>query len=65
MYRKRSLDKSGQPDVFEDVGPQIQELHQVMVPKVARDTALGLAHDIPLAGQLGVEKTKSRVLRHY
>ena len=65
LYRKWSPEKSGQHDVFEDVGPQVQELHQVVVPKVARDTVLGLAHDIPLAGHLGVEKTKSRVLRHY
>ena len=59
MYRKWSPDKSGQPDVFEDVGPQVQELHQVVVPKVVRDTVLGLAHDIPLAGHLGVWRRRS------
>ena len=58
LYRKWLPEKSGQHNVFEDVGPQVQELHQVVVPKVARDTVLGLAHDIPLAGQSGVEKTK-------
>ena len=43
----------------------VQELHQIVEPKVARGTILKLAHDIPLTGHLGVEKTESRILRHY
>ena len=36
-----------------------------MVPKQCRSTLLHLAHDIPLAGHLGIEKTKKRLLHHY
>ena len=36
----------------------------MFAPKVARDTVLGLAHDIPLT-HFGVKKMKSRVSRHY
>ncbi|XP_077987242.1 uncharacterized protein LOC144441327 [Glandiceps talaboti] len=40
-------------------------LNQLVVPKHCRETLLRLAHDIPLAGHLGVEKTKRRLLQHY
>ncbi|XP_070576386.1 uncharacterized protein [Ptychodera flava] len=40
-------------------------LNQLVVPRQCRATLLRLAHDIPLAGHLGVEKTKTRLLQHY
>ena len=38
---------------------------QVVLPKQLRNIVVTLAHDRPLAGHLGVEKTKQRVLRSF
>lgn len=38
---------------------------QIVVPQVFRSVILGLAHDNPLAGHLGVNKTYNRILRHF
>ncbi|XP_072182290.1 uncharacterized protein [Diadema setosum] len=44
---------------------QGQEFRQVVVPKQYRRELLGMAHDNLMAGHLGVEKTKDRILRNY
>jgi hypothetical protein len=41
------------------------EIEQLVLPKECRQTVLELAHDIPLAGHLGKEKTRQRVLRRF
>ncbi|XP_077869382.1 uncharacterized protein LOC144360596 [Saccoglossus kowalevskii] len=41
------------------------EVTQLVVPLKCRGESLRIAHDIPLAGHLGIEKTKQRVLQHF
>ena len=41
------------------------EIEQLVLPKRLRRTVLELAHEIPLAGHLGKEKTRRRVLRRF
>ena len=38
---------------------------QVCVPRELRVEVMTLAHDVPMAGHLGVAKTKARVARHF
>jgi len=38
---------------------------QVVVPRGCRNSILKLAHDIPIAGQLGMKKTKDRILQNF
>ena len=40
-------------------------IHQVVVPKEYRPKILHTAHDITMAGHMGVRKTKQRVLAHF
>lgn len=39
--------------------------HQVVLPACLRNSVIKLAHDQPLAGHLGVEKTKERILKAF
>ena len=41
------------------------EIEQLVIPKQLRRTVLELANEIPLAGHLGKEKTRRRVLRRF
>ena len=41
------------------------ELEQLVLPKACRKAVLELGHEIPLAGHLGVEKTRQRILRRF
>ncbi|XP_042299936.1 uncharacterized protein LOC121917889, partial [Sceloporus undulatus] len=38
---------------------------QLVVPKALRNEVMRLAHDVPMAGHLGVEKTTQRVLQRF
>ena len=38
---------------------------QVVIPRACRSKFLELAHDIPLSGHLGQDKTRNRLLAHY
>ena len=40
-------------------------VHQIVVPEVYKGEILRLSHDIPVAGHLGINKTLSRILRHF
>jgi len=40
-------------------------VHQVVVPKQYRSEILHLAHEGPLAGHLGINKTYQKVLQHF
>ena len=40
-------------------------IHQVVVPKPYQSHIMSLAHDIPMAGHLGVTKTCDRILQHF
>ena len=42
-----------------------QVSHQIVVPKPYRRDVLNLAHESPLAGHLGINKTYNRVLAHF
>ena len=44
---------------------QADPIHQVVVPTKYRPNILMLAHDITMAGHLGVEKTKQRILANF
>ena len=39
--------------------------HQIVVPRAYRKTVIGLAHDTPMSGHLGVTKTYHKVLAHF
>ena len=41
------------------------EIEQLVLPKECRRAVLELGHEIPLAGHLGVEKTRQRILRRF
>ena len=43
----------------------IRSVEQLVLPLQCRSTVLKLAHDIPAACHLGINKTKDRVLQHY
>ena len=40
-------------------------LYQIVVPRPYQENLLSLAHDIPMAGHLGVSKTYHRLLNHF
>ena len=42
-----------------------QVSHQIVVPKCYREDVLSLAHELPLAGHLGIKKTYQKVLSHF
>ena len=42
-----------------------QVSHQIVVPKCYREDVLNLAHELPLAGHLGIKKTYQKVLSHF
>ena len=46
-------------------GEEWQVSHQIVVPFCYRNDVLHLAHDSPLAGHLGINKTYQRVLLHF
>ncbi|MES9950010.1 MAG: RNase H-like domain-containing protein [Candidatus Thiodiazotropha sp.] len=39
--------------------------HQIVVPKIYRSEILSLAHETPLSGHLGVNKTYHKILNHF
>ena len=45
--------------------PGLFELKKLVLPVECRAVALKLAHEVPMAGHLGVTKTKSRILQRY
>ena len=40
-------------------------VHQIVVPKVYRSEILTIAHEHPLSGHLGVNKTYNKILQHF
>ena len=43
----------------------VRSCEQLVLPRKCRSIVLRLAHDVPMAGHLGVTKTKDRVLQRY
>ena len=41
------------------------EVEQLVLPKACRHVALVMSHDIPIAGHLGRDKTRQRLLRRF
>ena len=41
------------------------EVHQIVLPKAYRQEVMHLAHDLPVAGHLGVRKTLDRIYKHF
>ena len=39
--------------------------HQIVVPKIYRSEILSLAHESPMSGHLGVNKTYHKILNHF
>ena len=39
--------------------------HQIVVPRIYRSEILNLAHDTPMSGHLGVNKTYHKILNHF
>ena len=42
-----------------------QVSHQIVVPKCYQEDVLSLAHELPLAGHLGINKTYQKVLSYF
>lgn len=42
-----------------------EQIHQLVLPDSYRDEVLKLAHEVPLAGHLGINKTYEKVTRHF
>ena len=42
-----------------------QVVHQIVLPKCCRKEVMSLAHESPMAGHLGINKTYNRVLSHF
>lgn len=40
-------------------------VEQLVMPRMCRRTVLELAHEIPLAGHMGKEKTRRRILQRF
>ena len=51
------------PDATED--ENYRTVHQIVLPPEFRTQILELAHECPLAGHLGVNKTLTKIKRHY
>ena len=60
LYLKWSPAKEWEGEL--DTGRQFE---QIVVLMKCRSAVLCLAHDIPLSGHLGIEKTKDRILKNY
>lgn len=45
--------------------PNVEVLHQIVVPQQLRSTILSLGHDILVAGHLGNRKTRDRIMQHF
>jgi hypothetical protein len=39
--------------------------HQIVVPKSYRENTLSLAHDTPMSGHFGINKTYDKILNHF
>ena len=39
--------------------------HKIVVPKIYRSEVLSLAHETPMSGHLGVNKTYHKILNHF
>ncbi|KAJ8023192.1 hypothetical protein HOLleu_38300 [Holothuria leucospilota] len=42
-----------------------KEYHQIVVPRQCREAILKVAHDIPMGGHLGIQKTRERILENF
>ena len=51
------------PDVPSDAEWAVE--HQVVLPKSYRNGVLSMAHETPLAGHLGINKTYNKILNHF
>ncbi len=60
LYRQWRPSKKGQPLSEED--ELDGTLHQLVLPVCCRAGVMQIAHEIPLSGDLGIEKTKNRIL---
>ena len=51
------------PDVSAEAERTVN--HQIVVPRVYRPEILNLAHDTPMSGHLGINKTYHKILNHF
>ena len=56
LYRKWSPDGSGN---------HVKACEQLVLPKQCQSAALLLVHDVPAAGHLGINKTRTRILHRF
>ena len=63
QYRGGLLYRTWRPKGSKEGG--VQECDQLVLPQECRNTVLRLAHEVPMAGHLGVTKTKDRILQRY
>jgi len=57
LYRKWRPEGSSEGDV--------RTCRQLVLPQQCRQTVLRVAHDVPMAGHMGINKTKNRLLQRY
>ena len=51
------------PDV--NVDDEWAVRYQIVIPKPYREEVLSLAHETPLSGHLGIDKTYEKIIRHF
>ena len=51
------------PDATSD--EDFRDVHQIVIPKLYRKEIVSLAHEAPLAGHLGINKTQEKLLRYF
>ena len=65
FYKNQDVLMRKWPPPDASVEDEWQIHHQIVVPRAYRKTVIGLAHDTPMSGHLGVTKTYHKVLAHF
>ena len=63
FYRDGLLHRHWQPEGSQP--GDVQSMEQLVLPRPCRGVVLCLGHDVPMAGHLSIQKTRSRILHYY
>ena len=50
---------------YKNFNDETKEMHQILTPECCKQDILRMAHDLPFAGHMGVNKTYSRILPYF
>ena len=63
FYRDGLLHRHWQPEGSQP--GDVRSVEQLVLPRPCRGVVLRLGHDVPMAGHLGIRKTRSRIMHRY